>query len=391
MKNTLILLALLFCVNTANTQSSTLEIIPEIRLPKDSIKSEQLITSLNQFLIAAQANARENDWVYPPEYLQTSLLLDEIVGIQNDDDSKNTNTYQPVLIDLSSLSENQYFIQISYVSKADQKLKAIIELIAHKADKSFLFSSPLNRNTKDWNTISIDNYTFHYQGTINVEKSKEYIKQSKFHDANLEIKSKEVTFYLLDDGLRTQPYLGLPFRLGYNGIAGRMSWSVINENQDIYLVHKSYLSEFDPHDLWHARLRQVTPRNKVNHAVDEGIATLYGGSWGFNWKEMFIAFQDQLKFNESTDWLKLKAEKAAFITDGHRNPSDFMINALFVKKIETEKGFSAVMDLLFAKEEEAYLKKLDELTGINMGNYNQEVWKLVKQELEVLKIGEHIN
>lgn len=384
MKKVSLILALLTSATISNAQTTILTISPEVRLPKDSLASRSLTSSLNQFLIAAQADASKNDWVYEPQFLETTLLLDEIEGLHI---KEETVFYRPVLLDVSPLEKDQFFIQVSYVGTSDEatEIRAIIELIAYKSEDRYVFSSTMIRNTKNWKTASIENYTFHYRDTFNVEKSKAYIVLSKFYDQKINVEPKKVTFYLLEDGLRSQSYFGLPYKSDYNGRAGRMSWRVLRENEDIYFEHDSRLFEFDPHDLWHARLSRIVSRRKVNHAMDEAIATLYGGSWGFTWEELFIEFQKQIAFNKKTDWLALREQRTAYVTDGRRNPTDFMVNALFVQKIENEQGFPAVLKLLHAKETEAYFSTLEELTGITKKNYNKEVWKLVKQEWDKVK------
>ncbi|GHT17304.1 hypothetical protein FACS189429_1080 [Bacteroidia bacterium] len=58
-----------------------------------------------------------------------------------------------------------------------------------------------------------------------------------------------------------------------------------------------------------------------------------------------------------------------------------MINALIIRKVEKEKGFSAVMDLLgsgnFLKDKDNFFNILEKTTGINEKNFNKEVWKLI--------------
>lgn len=386
MRLTTLIIATLISTYIANAQTPILNITSEIQLPKDSLDSRNLISSLNKFLIAAQADAKTNKWVYQPHFLQTAPLLDEIESLEKNKQKGNFLFYKPYLLDINPIENEQYLIQISYLGIADKMplLRANLELIAHKNKDEFLFSSPLIRNTKDWKTIAIENITFHYQDTINIKKVKTYQKLRAFYDHKLNIKPKETLFYLVKDDLVSQKFFGLLYKLDYNGRGNNISWSVLNETQEIYVLNKSNLTEFDPHDLWHNRLRQVTSRKNVNHAVDEGIASLYGGSWGFSWEELFTEFQIQIQFDKHTDWLALKEQKAFFETDGHKNPTDFMVNALFVKKIESENGFSAVWELLNTKEEDTYFKTLEKLTGITKNNYNKEVWKLIKQEFQIL-------
>ena len=380
MKSFILSIVFLIPIYIVGAQTSILNISPEIELPKDSIDNKRLVSSLNKFLIAAQADAKVNRWVYQPQFLQTTPLLDEIEGIEIKEDSL---FYKPYLLDVSPIGKEKFLIQITYVGTTDENpiIRANIELIAHKTEDNYVFSSPLVHNTKHWKSTSFENFTYHYRDTINIKKAQEYQRLTAFHDKNLNIEPKEISFYLFEDGLVSQQFFGLPYKLDYNGSGENISWSVQLEKQEIHLIHESNITEFDPHDLWHYRLRQVVSRRDVNHAVDEGIATLYGGSWGINWKDMFAEFQNQIKFDNQTNWLKLREQKSFFKTPGHENLTEFMITALFVKKIENEQGFSAVIELLYAKDEDAYFITLKKLLGITKTNYDKEVWKLVKEEI----------
>lgn len=55
-----------------------------------------------------------------------------------------------------------------------------------------------------------------------------------------------------------------------------------------------------------------------------------------------------------------------------------------VKKIEKEKGFAGVWELLNVgpseKGNEKYYTTLKKLTGITKSNYNKEIWKLINAE-----------
>jgi len=55
-----------------------------------------------------------------------------------------------------------------------------------------------------------------------------------------------------------------------------------------------------------------------------------------------------------------------------------------VKKIEKEKGFTGVWELLnigpFEKGNEKYYQTLKKLTGITKANYNEKIWELIDNE-----------
>jgi len=140
---------------------------------------------------------------------------------------------------------------------------------------------------------------------------------------------------------------------------------------------------FDPHDLWHERLHGVFSTTVINRPVDEGCAYLYGGSWGISWGEILRRFKVKLAANSKADWLSLYESFYNFGDSQEKHLiASYVINALLVQKIEREKGFAGVMELLscgkYKKGNENYFKALDKIAGVNRSNFNDEVWKLVK-------------
>lgn len=178
---------------------------------------------------------------------------------------------------------------------------------------------------------------------------------------------------------------GVEYKSDYNGMLESSSTSELGNRKLIVLGNSnSTFSNFDPHDLFHDRLSLIIPRSKVNKPVDEGCAYLYGGSWGFTWKEIFKAFKEQIANTKTTNWLEIKEKPVSFKTGNFPNQADYIVNALLVKKIEKEKGFAGVWELLnvgpFEKGNEKYYQTLERLTGITKTNYNDEIWILINNE-----------
>ena len=376
--------ALVAFASLASAQTAPLIVNSRIKLPENSAESDRLVSSLGKLLGSLQTDIEKNEWIYQPQLLQTAILIDEIRDAPKAKEGESPLHRQAHLSNVIPLDDDRFFLQVAYFAKEKDVpvLLSSVELIAHRTKDGYRFSAPLARNTKHWKTQRMGNMTFHYRGEINLAKAKEYHGLVTAFDMRLDSAPEEMALYFFEDDLEAQQALGLPYKLEYNGDSGSMGFGVRLKSQEIYLVNGTKFLGFDPHDLWHNRLSKVKPRKEVNHAVDEGIATLYGGSWGLTWNEMFAAFQAKIDVSEGTDWLDLRKRKVCFDTKGHDNPTDFMINALFVKKIEREKGFAGVWDLLNAKDKEAYFRTLTRLTGIDKGNYNAQVWQLLKQEIQ---------
>lgn len=145
---TTLLLGTLF----ANSQTNSLKLNPNIILPKDSITSKKLTTSLNNFLISAQKSNEENKFVFEGQKIETFIQLDEIKGIEKNEQYKDEFFYKPYLTNVVLQKDNNYLIQVSYIGIAANTalLRASFEFIAYNANNLFTFSSPLLQNTKNW-------------------------------------------------------------------------------------------------------------------------------------------------------------------------------------------------------------------------------------------------
>src|SRR5688572_25346150 len=174
MKFKLLLLSpVLFSFQLLHAQDLILPL--SLHLPEDSIASKQLVTSLNEFLTAAEDRNEENIGVLPSQRAETFILLDEIKGIRNEEKLKDEPFYKPYLTNVVSLKNGDYLIQISYMGFQQQMpvLRASFELMAYHTKDVFLFSSPLVKNTEDWQYEKRGSYIFHYRSSLNKKKAKE--------------------------------------------------------------------------------------------------------------------------------------------------------------------------------------------------------------------------
>lgn len=381
-------LTLIFAVLFANAQTNYLRVNPSITLPKDSIESKNLTTSLNNFLLSAQQPNEENKFVFDSEKIETFIQLDEVNGIEKSGIYKDDFFYKPYLTNVMPLIDNQYLVQVSYIGTNENTayLRASFEFIAHKMGSSFVFSSPLLRNTKNWKIEKAGNTIFHYQNTINKDKIKEFNKLTSSFDAKLKATNKITDYYCTDNIIELQKLIGVDYKSDYNGRTESVWSSSFGDRKLIVLGNNSStFNEFDPHDTWHNSLYSVTTRSKINRPVDEGCAYIYGGgSWGISWKDVFKKFKDKVASNKNTDWTECKEKPLNFNTPEIYLYADYVVNALLIQKIEKEKGFAGVWELLnvgpFEKGNEKYYKALEKLTGITKANYNEKIWELINNE-----------
>ena len=213
-------LTLLFATIFANAQTNSLRINPNIVLPKDSIESKLLTASLNDFLLSAQKPNEDNKFVFENEKIETFIQLDEINGIEKSGKFKDEFFYKPYLTNVVQLKDKNYLIQVSYIGTNENTaiLRTSFEFIAHKINSSFVFSSPLLKNTKNWKVEKVGNNIFHYQNSINKEKVKEFTNLTSSFDAKLKATTKITDYYFCENIIELQKLIGVEYKSDYNGM-----------------------------------------------------------------------------------------------------------------------------------------------------------------------------
>jgi len=381
------ILSIFLCIHLVSNGQSKLIVPNYIQLPKDSIESTQLITDLNKFISAIQKENKDNEYVLHNEKIESFILIDELKEIEKSNTFNDPNFFKPYLTNVIK-DNDKYAIQISHIGTYDSTpyLRTAVNFIAHKTGKSFVFSSPLLENTKNWKSKTIENSTFYYQENLNNHNALKYAKMANEFDKKLGSNNKITKIYCTNNRRELLKLIGVDYKLDYNGIFSG-NFSALNNNEQLIVLgnNNAEFNNFDTHDLWHDRLSLVVSRRKVNKPVDEGCAYLYGGSWGMSWETIFKQFKTKIASNKKADWKYYKENKTNFgENQAEHLIVDYVINALLIKKIEKEKSFSGVWKLLncgvFEKGNENYYTALENLTGITKNTYNQEVWKLIHDE-----------
>lgn len=373
------------------SQTKQLIVSANITLPKDTIVSNNLIKSLNGFLSQKENENKTNTYILNEDLLETSVLLDEIKGIEKSGKYKDDNFYKGYLNNVVQLDNTNFLIQFSYIGVNENTpiLVAGFEVVAKLKDNKFYFLSPLKRNTSSWQTKKIGNCTFHFKNVLNTKTANAYVKAVELFDKKLKSKNTQIEWYGCNDLPDILNSIGVIYKLEYNGRNSNAFNA--SENNTLLLVNgqgNSTFDTFDPHDLWHERLRNVYSRNIINKPIDEGCAYLYGGSWGLSWQEILKIFKEKVASNLKTDWLEQSSYNTEQINFGESREKHLMaayvVNGLLVQKIEKEKGFDAVIEFLCCGENkkggnENYFVVLEKLTGISKTNFNNSIWALIKE------------
>jgi hypothetical protein len=312
-------------------------------------------------------------------------------GMEKSGKYKDDNFYKGYLTNVVQLDNVNFLIQFSYIGVNENTpiLVASFEILAKEKDNKFYFSSPLKRNTISWQNKKIGNCTFHFKNTLNTKVASEYVKAVALFDKKLNAPQGQIEWYGCNDFPDVLKTIGVSYKLDYNGQSSTKFKA--NENSTLLLVSgadNARFNSFDPHDLWHERLRNIYSRDIINKPVDEGCAYLYAGSWGISWEQILKMFKEKVASDSKTDWLKLASYEGNQLNFGESQQkhlmADYVVNALLVEKIEKEKGFPAVIEFLCCGKNkkggnENYFVILEKFTGINKSNFNESVWALIKE------------
>lgn len=388
MKRAVLLFIILFSLHFGFSQTNQVIINSDINLPKNDAESELLISCLNSLLNSVEMLNEENSYIFPSERIETFILLDELYEIRKSKIFDDSNFYKPYLLDIIPINKKKHLLKLSYIGvyKNIPYTRVTFDLIAYKVNDAFLFASSLIYNTRNWKTLKINNVTFHFKDTINEVNARAYEKYASQFDKKLNIKDKSTTLYCTNNLTDLLNLVGIHYKSDYNGrTEGVLSFVFNNEKLMILGYNSDTFDDFDPHDVWHNRLSLAVSRKLVNKPIDEACAYLYAGSWGMTWEDILKKFGKDVLTRKDNDWLHYKENQTNFgDSDAEHLMIDYVIDALIIKKLEEEKGFSAVWEFLncgsYEKGNANYYKALEKLTGITKKNYNKEVRELLKKE-----------
>jgi len=386
MKNLFTCLIAVLLSGAAYSQYASFVIPQNVALPRDTVLKNQLLANLNAFLLQVPKPNNENALVLPDALLQTSLLLDEFKGLTKSIKYNDTNFYKCTLTNATPLTDSTFLIQLAYMGAAENKplLRAAFTIMAQKQGNAFSFYAPLQQNTSNWKQQQFGATTVYFKIAINQEAAKNYFAYIAAFDKKLGVQQAPTKLYVCDNYHEVLQITGVDYKSDYNG----HTLGTLNavENKEELIVNGSLTPQFknfDPHDMWHSRLHRVLSTAIINKPVDEGTAYLYGGSWGLSWEQILSKFKAFAAANPTANWLALYNESKNFDEKASYPLNvDMVINALIVKKLQHDKGFDAVKQLLscgvYQKDNANYFKALNTIAGISMENFNTAVWALIK-------------
>lgn len=375
------LLSILFLSIPFFAKSQQLIIDKELSMPYDSAVSQKLLFYLNAFINEKNKSFKDLKTLSPNNINANYLLIDAMKNVEFE--GKDSTFYKPHLINILPINKSDFEVQIAFMNNND--LKGIFSLLAREQGEKFVFESPLQIITTGWKVEKIGKITYHYPNNLDKKKALHFNDKYLFYNKILNIDAEPIDFYAfknLHDALRS---LGVTYYKDYNGQQNNVLFSS-EVSPNLNLNGYIYRQEGDEHDLFHDCVGKVLDKNKGYRPVNEGVAYLYGGYGGnvcYSTEEIKKLLKDYAQTDNNINWLDLYKKNIRLNKD-KSSPLYFCyaLNMLLAEKIEKEKGFSKVLELMSCgkrqKDEENYLESLNKIIGVNESSYNAEIDLLIK-------------
>jgi hypothetical protein len=384
-KNNLTII-LLFSFTTLFAQETV--VIPRfLNSPMDSITKQNFNQSLESFFSEMTNGKIDESLLTPKKAELTHSQLQELVNYETKKDSSALKHKDKQLINVYPISNNEYFISVSYTYQTPESepiLLYIINLIATKDDSKFTFSVPIDYLTRYWKKQTIGNITYHFRNNLNTKRAKLFDKKNSEIADKLGLEPEKLDFYMTDDFQEISELLSFGYSLFSNG-KYRDGYGV--DSKTIFAIMNN---EDFSHDMFHYYSGKINKRENRNWITEEGIAYLWGNAYYtdkngemITHERLVTELQNYLSKNPNTNLYELFSNNEKIFNDIAPEISvRSTISGIIAQEIETKKGDEGTTKLINAGREnrlESYLKATDELIGINKKNFNIKVKKLIEE------------
>lgn len=384
-KNNLTII-LLFSFTSLFAQETV--VIPRfLNNPMDSITKQNFNQSLEFFFSEMTKGKINESLLTPKKAALTQSILQELVNYEIKKDSSVLKLKDKQLINVYPISNNEYFISVSYTYQKPESepiLLYIINLIATKDDSKFTFSIPIDYLTRYWKTQTIGNITYHFRNNLNTERAKLCDKKNSEIAKKLKLEPEKLDFYMTDNFQEISEFLSFGYSLFSNG-KYRDGYGV--DSKTIFAIMNN---EDFSHDLFHYYSGKINERKNRNWITEEGIAYLWGNAYYtdkngemITHERLVTELQNYLSKNPNTNLYELFSNNEKIFNDIAPEISvRSTISGIIAQEIETKKGDEGTAKLINAGREnrlESYLKATNELIGINKENFSIKVKKLIEE------------
>lgn len=371
-------IALFLCVIICNISNAQVSVHRNLDLElaeKDPIKSANLEASLVAFLTEAYNGSYSNEYVDSLHLKEYEFFFNKLSGIGK----KKPEFFNKPIILKSYTPDNQtYHITVAF-SGVKEEVPFIYQVTEFKAipyKNHYRFYSPFKERTANFKTKKIKNVTYHYNGTINLEKASEF---ANFKDELSELTQTPTSsldyycFESLDELLKSYGFLYsarqcnfLCYDLGFTDSEGEIF--VTGTNNENYSF--GYIGDYLYYNLPNSE--------NMYWPFVQGLSTYYGG-YGLSadsMEELKQQFKNELIKNPKIDFLEV-FEKGRKVNISNHFPH-YVMSAFLCEETMKEKGFEDVLKLVYSGENgDLFFENLKDVLNIDKSNFHQTIVSLI--------------
>lgn len=378
---TLFLLILTFFSLNGFSQSPTKEnafltISPMVK--KDDALNKEIIDTLIKFLLTKNSTTNEiNKYWLASEYKTNIFPYYDIFNIEAS--KHGSDFYKPTLMEIIPTdNENQKIIKLAYIGHNNETneniVRAVYNIVANKMKTGVIFSMYLNYITKDWKETKVGSTTYKISPllcrTLNMtealKQKNEIAELSDFFGC----KEIPVNYYSCMNPVEVFYIMGYDYNplmyIAKSGGRNEMGDNIISGNNSDYYMH----------EVVHNYIDHLYP--SINSFLNEGFATLIGGSgkfsyeWHRNKMKRYLEANPTFNFADHTTdtWEQFFIDNETQIT--------YMLGALICERTLRIYGKTKLFEIF--KSKNALFDTLKDV-GLTEENLNEELRKEIKLPL----------
>jgi hypothetical protein len=364
---------------TVQSQSG-ISLSPSLRKTADSLQQALILDSLNSLFSQIKTGKIDPALIGVEDSALNASIFSSFRGMEDHATRQVINVYP--------LSPQQYSISIAFLGKQPNQpgqpdstvaLQAILTVVAGIHQGKVSFSTPLSWLTRNWQKKQVGNITYYYQGVFHETVAKNFDRNNSRMAGRLGLPPEKFRFYLTDNYQEILQLQGYTFDLRYNG---RTRGGYFDISHTIFAIQHS---EDFSHDVFHYYASKVRS-NQRNATADEGMAYSWGNAYYTDANGQMITQQAlaaelrrYLTAHPSASLWTLFTDNPKILTQLAPEISvKSVISGLLCAEVDRQKGIQGLKALIdCGPGDENYLRVINELIGVNRGNFDEKVRELV--------------
>ncbi len=327
----------------------------------DSADYEALLSSLDGFLKTKNSTTVENAYWLPEDYKRHYQPFWPLVGIEANQKLNDTNYFKPTVLDIVRLdTTGQLQVKIAFMgvdSTGRCDLRAIYNVMAVKAGRSYRFGTVFERNLSKWKKMTVGRITYVYKDELNLQLAREMDKFNEQFAERFHQEPITFTYYKCADPVELYCLYGFDYTPAMYLAPTGGRW--VMWDTAFFAANNS---EWYPRELVAYYLVKIFG-GQTNEIIREGYATYIAGTTGRSLDEVLKIVAS---FYRSHPDRKILVD----LEEGYRIQGFlylvYPIGGLICREVEVRSGSEGIRRLFqIGNGEDGFYRAVDSLLGVS--------------------------